>query len=219
MTTAGSMNGTTSPRSHPTFCWRPPDALGPEAFDLVEPDFRPVAAYIGAGEPIIAACQRRVLGRGGELLRRGALRRAGKLAARLDRLPGRLNRGPRQPRRRMRRGTARMLDTDRQRTPFSPWMAAPDTDSGQAAMRSEGTVSAGREKRDFNGTREDDNRCGPDARARSSGRDRNRSEGEAPATGPEGHGCGTLFGRSTTRGGRRAVRGACGGAGRRARLR
>ena len=26
-----------------------PDALGPEAFDLVEPDFTPVAAYIGAG--------------------------------------------------------------------------------------------------------------------------------------------------------------------------
>ena len=26
-----------------------PDALGPEAFNLVEPDFTPVAAYIGAG--------------------------------------------------------------------------------------------------------------------------------------------------------------------------
>ena len=26
-----------------------PDALGPEAFDLVEPDFTPVAAYVGAG--------------------------------------------------------------------------------------------------------------------------------------------------------------------------
>lgn len=26
-----------------------PDALGPEAFDLVKPDFRPVAAYVGAG--------------------------------------------------------------------------------------------------------------------------------------------------------------------------